>query len=706
MYFKDRCNHNSNKWCMLFLFSAENVHNVYNSKTEELLSNFSLEELRNSLSLQTNFEIPFQSIQEKHISTNIYLLCLLSRKLDKNDLFSVQETKKLRTVFRNTITIGIFPNIVPKLPLYKEIPDDYLTDPLETIKIRYNRLIFVLDCLIDFVKDENYRTLIIPELLKALLVALYQILYCPLKKPSEKPDATGFHMTEIYYKKLLEDRCHFKQHFDYLFNSIYKPIYVKETMLLVSKTAPLWFKKAISTQLNHILIAKKGVEYVSAAMFDGTSNDSTRTWNTLDAITNLIFDCKRSPNFAIVCQQVVDLLKHKNNPLFERIFVCITKSMYLQEPAFCEQVFVKPVLNLLSRFTNKSFGDNEEIVDDVKQTVRLLHSLFVERHGERGILPITLLKPLIVVLFRLHSMISSVKSISYDTKDVIVKHLKGCSNDEIFGFFDSCLFSINNTLDIKNLHLTIGGDKITTNYIEETVICTPEENGEVLLELLKNQVELRTKLFSYLLNCLVHDEKYFKSISNRILLEQEEDFIVDESTQRKLVVFKLLANLAEDREIQEHIASNPDEIVDYMEIVFKRTVQSEILKNDSNSDGFQSVFTLCMILQLLVENGNAENLKCFERLNDLLQNMVEHCSDAELQDLLRNILEGLLNKKQRRGRKPRAEPTALDLAFEEICDPLLPVRAHGLMTLIELVKKKDKDAIQRITYIQNIFKVR
>lgn len=483
-------------------------------------------------------------------------------------------------------------------------------------------------------------------------------------------------------------------------------MYIKETMLLLNRNIPPWFLKAVSTQLNEILISKKGVEYISAAMFDGTSNDSTKTWNTIDVITNLIFDCKKSTSFLPVCQQVVDLLKQKNSPLYERIFVCVTKRMYLDNAALCEQIFIQPVLDLLIRFTNANFKNNEDVADDVKQTVRLLHSLFVERHGEKGVLPIQLLKPLIVVLFRFHTMINSVKSISYDTADLLVKYMKGCSNEEIHLLFDALLFGISSLSDMKNSQFIVNGEKIKVEYSEQSIICTPAENGEVLTELLKNKVELRFRLFAYLLNSLVEDEKYFKNNSRRDLLEQEEHFILEEGIQRKLVVFKLLESLAEEKDIQEHIADNPEEIVCYIETVFKRTVHSELLKNDSSSEGFQSVFTLCMILQLLVESSSPENLKHFQKLIDLLQIMTDHCSDKELKKLLRDVLVHLTNKSQGTSRRTRIEPTEFEIALEEVCDPLLPVRGHGLMTLIELIKKKDKIALERIIYIQNLFKVR
>lgn len=677
------------------------------TKSEEALLKLCLtpNELHSFLSSQTNFDIPSETFQEKYLSISIYLLQLLSNKLDSDDLLSVQEIKKLKAVFQNVLVLGIFANIVPNLPLFKNIPDDGIANPAEMITSQYGRLVFVLDILILFIKRENYRSLIIPEFMKAILVGLYQIMYCPVKKPSEQPDQTGFHMTEDYYKQLMDHRNVFKVHFDYLSNSVFKPIYVKETMLLVNSLAPLWFKRAVGAQLTQILISNKGVEYISAAMFDGNLDDTTRTWNTLDAITNLILDCKKSTNCLKVCQQVVDLLKTKKTTLYERIFVCVTKRMYLNDAVFCERVFIKPVLDLLARFSTDRFEDNEDITDDIEQIMRVLHSLFVERHGERGVLPVNLLKPFITVLFRLHTMLNSIKSISYDSKDILVKYVKICNSEETFALFDAWLLYINNCADIKNLELTIDGKKITAKYLEQTVVCTPEENGEALMELLKNNSELLLKLFTYLLNCLVEEEKYFKSVSRRDLLEQESDFVVDEGTQRKLVVFKLLASLAEDKGIQEQIAGNPAEIVNYVETVFKRTVHSGLLKKDSSSEGFQSVFTLSMILQLLVENSGSKNLKSFEKLIPHLAAMVEHCNDEELKTLLSNVLEHLNGTRQQKRSKAKVQPTELDVALEEICDPMLPVRGHGLVTLTELVKKKDQNAMERILYIQNIFRV-
>ena len=50
-------------------------------------------------------------------------------------------------------------------------------------------------------------------------------------------------------------------------------------------------------------------------------------------------------------------------------------------------------------------------------------------------------------------------------------------------------------------------------------------------------------------------------------------------------------------------------------------------------------------------------------------------------------------------------PSACEKAVEEACDPLLPVRAHALMELIELLKKGDAETLAKREKIFLVFEV-
>lgn len=50
-------------------------------------------------------------------------------------------------------------------------------------------------------------------------------------------------------------------------------------------------------------------------------------------------------------------------------------------------------------------------------------------------------------------------------------------------------------------------------------------------------------------------------------------------------------------------------------------------------------------------------------------------------------------------------PSACEEAFEDACDSLLPVRAHGLMELISLLGKGDQETLAKIDKILCLFQV-
>ena len=52
---------------------------------------------------------------------------------------------------------------------------------------------------------------------------------------------------------------------------------------------------------------------------------------------------------------------------------------------------------------------------------------------------------------------------------------------------------------------------------------------------------------------------------------------------------------------------------------------------------------------------------------------------------------------------PKASHSELEEAFKELCDPLLPVRGHGLIRLTRMVQRRDKEAFERKETILKIF---
>lgn len=636
-------------------------------------------------------------------------------QLLENDMLGVRETKKLKLSLGNIVSLGILRNLQPNLPLYKAISDEYLDSYADKEISKYKRLTTTISEIIVCVKCTQLRSLIIPEFLKAILGGLYQILYCPIKKPSTVPDKDGFVMTQSLYDQLEKDRLTFKEHFDYLMTSVYKPVYVRETMVLMNEKAPNWFKMAISANLSTILRSKKGVESVVAAILDGANDDVAKTWNCLEVISKLFISCKNFPDFRDnVCQQLIELLNIKGCSLqvFERVFVTCVKKLYLNDKNLCEEVFINYAKNRLLLFTKRNnFSDKQIITETLKQSIRLINEIFVRFDIQNPPITLKYLNSVIVIAVRLYLTTSKfdLEATNNQLQTLIRKYFDIIDNTEAYCLLDVLLFGINpnNLEDIKELELISDRENITVSFPSHCVAYSSEECGDHLLKIFESKPNSLSVLFTYLLNCLVERDKYFKNSSNKDLLKHEMDFVISEDTEKKLTVFKLLSVLAENKEVQEYINETPKSVVHYIKSVFEKTIECRMHKTTAyESDGFQSIFTLVIVLQALINSSTKDNLKIYRVLQEPLEIMHKDCVNTEMKDLLGKILRTLgAEENLRPYRAAGKELSELDKAIEDVCDPLLPVRGHGLMTLTKLVEKRDSHAIDRKQYILNIFQV-
>ena len=60
------------------------------------------------------------------------------------------------------------------------------------------------------------------------------------------------------------------------------------------------------------------------------------------------------------------------------------------------------------------------------------------------------------------------------------------------------------------------------------------------------------------------------------------------------------------------------------------------------------------------------------------------------------------SRKAEQGREHKQQ-TELEQAMEEICDPLIPVRGHALITMCRLIKQRDPEAMSKQTTLLKIF---
>lgn len=658
----------------------------------------------------------------KYVTLNFYFLNQLRTSLDgtpPSDVLSVQQTKSLKNVIKNIVGMGISCNLLPNLPTYRKLPGMY-TIELEPILISYNRLSATTYGLIECLRCIKLRGVILTECFKPILTAVYQIVYCPLKKPDvdHVENANSFIMTSELHDRFVKEKELFKKELEYLQNSVLKTIYVRETMMLPKNNSPpTWFMKAIGQNLNSIMCSTRGIETIAWAMIDASAdydpNDKAKNWKIFDVISKLILNFRGKTEFKSICDQLIALLNVKDTdgnfvPLFENLYIACMKKLFSVDRDLCKRTFLPTVLDQLDLFVDKDhkFNEDENVTDLLVRTVRLLHSCFIESGSDS--LPIELLTPSIEVMVSLYRMTAhSSHGLRNELQEILIRYL--CHEANKNPFFDMFLFDIEQS-DYKRFRSDIYLENKEGNL---TVLKTADvkfgldinTRGDILVKLCRNKSNLSIDLFVYLLHVLTQHDKYLKSANNKDLLETEAEFVLDETLQRKLAVYQLLSQLAEDRLIQDHIRENPIDIIKYIEDVLNRTLNSGIHKGDDiyDSDEFQTVFTLVMILQALVMNS--DNHDHFKRLLNVLQSLYRESTHLEFKNLLKSVIMVVDDTKFKR--KPRQIQTKSEFekALDDVCDPLLPVRGHALMTLTRLVEEKNTEALERKNYILNIFQV-
>lgn len=686
-----------------------------------LISNANIKDIVNKAA--NTFNPNDNSIIWEYMRFNFYYLNLLRDSLDStpsNDVLSVQQTKFLKNVLNNVVAIGIRCNLQPKMPGYRKLPTQYVEE-CEPVLNSYNRLVATSHALISYVKCQKLRNVILAGSFKFILSALYQIIYCPLKKPDLVDDnkLNSFIMTEELYERFTKEKALFKKELEYLEKSLLKTLYVRETMLLPENNSPpSWFMKAIAENLNKLICSDKGIETVVWAMIDPSvdydPNDKAKNWKILDVITKLILNLRTKPDFiTVICGQMIDLfnLKDRNGKYgvpFEDLFVLCAKKLFYLDENLCRSTLLPVILNQCEVFASKRHGfqDKEKVTDLIVRIVRILYSCFVENTAEK--LPFVLLASSMPVIVSLYLMTAHFSNISLnELEDILINYLIGRGDREKTVFFNLFLFNI--TVEgTENFREDIFIEQEQKDLVIRTCnvrnIVSIDQRGNLLMKLCKIKTDLSLNLFIYLLNVLIDNQRYLTPSNKPDLVEIEDGFVFDETFQRKLVVYRMLSELAEDRAIQDYIQENPIEIIKYLQDTLQNALDAGIHKTeDGDSQKFQTIFTLIMILQALIMNS--DKYDHFKGLLNVLKPLFRESMNVEFRNLVKGVIDVLEDDKFKGSGakiKPKSE---FEKALDNVHDSLLPVRGHGLMVLSKLIEDKDSEALDRKSYVLNVFQV-
>ncbi|XP_062575035.1 transport and Golgi organization protein 6 homolog isoform X2 [Saccostrea cucullata] len=274
--------------------------------------------------------------------------------------------------------------------------------------------------------------------------------------------------------------------------------------------------------------------------------------------------------------------------------------------------------------------------------------------------------------------------------------------------------------------------------------------GDFLIFTLKELQRIITNEISSEDNTLAGSSPTPNSSDSQCLLDIEERHNRElRSCDQKILVLNVLAQLCED--LGPSCIKSPSQTLSFVQATLERAIQICSQSEDELTGYFESE-TLSMAMGLLTAmlSGAVEmsdkDWSDMSTLMPLLDEVSRVHADPSIQEMASDLriaiathgvvwseklkqknkdspnsgksktkplIEELsssetqpqqVNKNTENDRsKTKAGQTALDQAMEEICDPLIPVRGHALITMCKLIKNKDPEALNKQENLLKIF---
>lgn len=226
-----------------------------------------------------------------------------------------------------------------------------------------------------------------------------------------------------------------------------------------------------------------------------------------------------------------------------------------------------------------------------------------------------------------------------------------------------------------------------------------EEFCNALFELIKEDNVMAFKLFNFLLKRLANFET---DPGNR--LETSWD-IVDRITKH-LSSVNLLVQLANLSIVQKNNLEKPENLLSFVKSLLTKQLDSNKTSQDDEMD--VGYIGLMLVKQILEESQDCKNWTPFEQLVSFLEGRNVSSSAKKLVDEIVHVVKvkKKSTSKNYEDLSSSKEKSEFEKAREDLADPLLPVRAHGLVALTKLIEKGDCETLEKKDFLVCIFQVR
>ncbi|XP_076749789.1 transport and golgi organization 6 [Xylocopa sonorina] len=662
-----------------------------------------------------SFEIRYQ-----YVRTVVCILKNIKESGSRNDefLFSVKDFRILKVCIELITAIGIIPHLLPGVgidmtrlcPKALLICEEKLTD-LQ----KYERLYFTVDSLMQLYNETMFRPAILTQI-GPLLAALLQLCYAPLLKPSTELSSIEqdniskdkFIMTVELYDKLKKDQEHFKYLLGELLNNCPMSTSMKELMVILgTKGAPKWLQHETRKHLIEQLMESNGVVSIIAAVCEDIL-DLGEHWNKLDTISRLIATSHgNNPEqyYKSICSQLLNLLTSPQIKHSTTLANCCITALYEYNPNVCIKNIIEVICDpLLANAKNEQNVKKDE--DEVEKCIENLTKCFITVEAKFKQLPCKLLMVVAVPLFSLYNSVRQSPCIlKSKIKQLILRllHEESYRNDLFAQFLGHSAISNSKSQRLKSVFGPTG--RIEIVGIDKS--CKYQEFSDTLFDLTFNTETLSIDLFSYLLKFLSDSTNFDPKEDAQHLLETEDDRM--DKIDEQLAAVKLLSTLANMSAVQQAQIENPKPIFSFIRVLFKQYVEKR--QNSPEDDDCEILYVGLMLMKMILsERKKPLDWTAFD---DFVKFLKECCALSNIPSQMLLLMKELVDLIETHGRSERKHYQDLSVdrkpsdkfeeALRDLADPLLPVRAHGLISLTKLIENMDPCATARKAVLLQIF---
>lgn len=402
---------------------------------------------------------------------------------------------------------------------------------------------------------------------------------------------------------------------------------------------------------------------------------------------------------------------------------CI-KALYDKNPEICIRKVINLIMDpfLVKYKSEESSSNLMKTEQEVSQSIDSLYKLFITTSkclpgAEFKCLPTKLLISIALPLFQLH--IKSHQSIYVHRDKVRQLLLKILKEHPVR---KSIFFTFLNYEELSSNEL---GEKLNFCFgnnggfeiISDPFNIEHEKVADCLFDLVEKNECLSFDLFTCLLNIIPGLDESAQKVEKGILIETTSDTV--ERIEKQLSAMKLLTLLSSLSLVQKAQLENPEPFLNFIRFYFSKIISISDSSNQASKmslleQDIAVLYTCLMFIKIILTDNNIK--KTWRIFQDFITSIKEDYDFKKVPLQIITIVDEIETVVKRKGRSfsnnsydvsiDDKNLSEFEKAEADLADPLLPVRAHGIITLTKLIERRHPEVAVKKDFLLYIFQVR